>query len=155
MQTKDLEKQTIDNSQNGDGDLNKNHRVQNYFPSIAIMLVGLFSMYSCYMSAYTFTWALTLYTPHGDKVESLFITLISVGIIYVLACIISSFLWTKGVIWSRYPIIVLAIIPTVALFFLFSIQMLFWIIVAVIIDAYLFKVMFIDPKRNRVKKIDP
>jgi len=140
MQTKDVKKQGIDYSQNGDEDLIKTNRIHVILPSAIIILFSAVPVYVLYIFAYL----ISVFGNHDLPIHGLY-RMLSTGLIHVLFSIIFSILWLKNIKWSRYPIMILAIISTLSLIL---ISLFDWLVVALLLDVYLFWALFFAPKQK-------
>jgi len=132
----------MDNIENLEIGTAKTHQSRVVLPSIVSILFGLAAL----ISSYRIASLIVFFGAHDER--NLFISIISAGIVHLLASITSSILWAKNILWSRYPMMILAIVSTVILsFMLFSIAYFLWIVVAIIMIVYLFVILFSKPRQ--------
>ena len=142
MPMKDKEEHSRDEYQDADKDLFKNQRTKKILLSAAILAFGLGLTTYCYLMT-------TLVVTFGPITEKAgIIKLLLLVITPLLASIVLIILWLKNIKWSRYPIMLLAILGTGMLFASLAFDNFLWIVIALILDVYLFKCMFLDPNQK-------
>ena len=108
-----------------------------YLPAVICILFGIATL----INAYQIASLIIFYDPNHEIPP--FIVMISLGFIHLLASIASSILWVRNIKWSRYSIMILAIISTVILlYYIFSSFYFLLIFFAAMLDVYLFYFLF-------------
>ena len=136
MQTK--RHKHISNQQNKDNTESISIHHHGLLPAVFSILLGIATLITSYQIA-----SILIFSDPNHEFAP-FIVVISIGFFHLLASIISSILWLRHIKWSRYTMMILAIISTIILlFYTFSSFYFLLVFISAILDVYLFYTLFL------------
>lgn len=134
----------------------KLNRIRILFPGIYIILLGVVTLIFCLILVFFIGLGdpadMSEWNPERESRQ--IFSIISVGVIHFIVSVASSILWFKKIQWSKYLMLILAVIGTLIVSFVSLGLILICSISLLVSDIYLIRLLFFEPRLSNDALLD-